>query len=341
MRTKRYVFSILLFLIFNVNYFANFSGSGSSSAYPFFQKVLNEYAFQNNSLISYYPNNSYQGYLDLLSLKVHFSAVDMYIDDNLLHRDHKKNLIHLPIYSNAVAVAFQLNDIKSLNLDSNVISKIYTGDILYWDDPLIQELNPTVNLPYLKIIPIFRQSNSGTTYLFSHFLNQSNSFWANNIGITPKLSLSFGLSAIDSKSVAELIKQINGSIGYIGYSYAKNQLATIAIKNKSGKFISPNQYSISEASNIKIPLDTRILNTNTSAAKGYPITSFTWMIFFNDQSDFHDNIYQAQAFQKFLYWMVDQGQQFTDFNGHAPISAQTLNINKKLIKSLTFNGRQL
>src|SRR5262249_37941517 len=57
-----------------------------------------------------------------------------------------------------------------LRLNGDVIAKIYMGQITTWNDPAIKALNPKLSLPDLKIVPVYRTGNSGTTYNFTDYL---------------------------------------------------------------------------------------------------------------------------------------------------------------------------
>ena len=68
---RLFIFIVCLFLnIFYTPIFSSINGSGSTSSYPFFQKILNEYSFSKNKLISYSPNSSFKGYNDLINKNV-------------------------------------------------------------------------------------------------------------------------------------------------------------------------------------------------------------------------------------------------------------------------------
>ena len=45
------------------------------------------------------------------------------------------------------------------------------GTITNWNDPAIKALNPKATIPDLKITPVHRTGNSGTTYNFTDYLS--------------------------------------------------------------------------------------------------------------------------------------------------------------------------
>src|SRR5437762_1939072 len=60
---------------------------------------------------------------------------------------------------------------SNLNLSGDVIAKIFMGQITNWNDRAIKALNPKASIPDLKITPVFRTGNSGTTYNFTDYLS--------------------------------------------------------------------------------------------------------------------------------------------------------------------------
>jgi phosphate transport system substrate-binding protein len=56
-------------------------------------------------------------------------------------------------------------------LDAEVIADIFERDITNYNDPAIAELNPDFDLPDLEIIPVHRSDGSGTTSVFTTYLD--------------------------------------------------------------------------------------------------------------------------------------------------------------------------
>ena len=330
------IFCVIFFLSWHV---FSFSGAGASSAYPFFQKQINEYTFISDLLIDYRPTSSYDGIEQLINKTIHFTAVDMYLNDELLNS--VDSLIHIPINTNAISIVFNLNSIESINLDSATLSAIFREEIQYWDDPKIQSLNETINLPHKRIVPIYRSGHSGSTYILSYFLNQTDFLWKHTIGINSQLKLEFGLGAHNSMDVSTLISQIDGSISYVGFGYSKNQLSTVAVKNKSGHFIISNHDSISAASDTSIPTDTRSMITNTDSKTGYPISYFTWILVYNNQALSHSSYSDAESFISFLKWLVTDAQSFSDSFNFSPLSKSLRSKALTIIDSLTYSGQSI
>ena len=78
--------------------------------------------------------------------------------------------LNIPVYISPIAVAFNLPGITELKLDATTVAKIFRGEIANWNDPAIAALNPGVSLPDLKVTPVNRSDDSGTTTNFTEYL---------------------------------------------------------------------------------------------------------------------------------------------------------------------------
>lgn len=82
-----------------------------------------------------------------------------------------------------MVVIYNLQDTTPLNLSLGSIADIYLGLRVQWNDTLIDGiLNPTMDLPHEKIIPVAQADYSLTTYLFTHLLSENDDIWATDYG---------------------------------------------------------------------------------------------------------------------------------------------------------------
>ena len=125
-------------------------------------------------------------------------------------------------------------------------------------------------------------------------------------------------------------------------TYAKNHsLPVILIQNKSGNFILPTLSAVSTAADVNIPLDTRILITDTEAPEGYPISGFTWLICYRNQDYDNRSPARGAALGEFLWWAVHEGQQFNEPLFYAPLPASAIAKAENIIRSLTHGNDYL
>lgn len=81
--------------------------------------------------------------------------------------------IDLPVYISPIAIIFNVDGVKKMNLDSATIAKIFSGAITTWNDPAIAALNPKATLPAATITAVHRSDDSGTTKNFADYLSKT------------------------------------------------------------------------------------------------------------------------------------------------------------------------
>ena len=124
-------------------------------------------------------------------------------------------VVHIPTCMGAVVMAYNLPEVKELQLTGDMIADIFLGKITRWNDPRIQQVNPGVTLPDKAVSPVYRSDGSGTTYVFSDYLTKISAPWAENIGTGKALKWPVGIAAKGNPGVAGTISQTPGAIGYI------------------------------------------------------------------------------------------------------------------------------
>ena len=79
-------------------------------------------------------------------------------------------IIELPAYLAPIVVVFQVDGVDELKLDPETIAGIFAGDIDRWNDEAIAAQNPDADLPDMRITPVHRSDESGTTENFTDYL---------------------------------------------------------------------------------------------------------------------------------------------------------------------------
>ena len=167
--------------------------------------------------------------------------------------------------------------------------------------------------------------------------------WAAQIGTGKSLNWPVGMGAKGNPGVAGTIKQTEGSIGYIGSEYAFAQkIQTAKVQNSSGVYILPSIESISAAAQGDIPADTRVMLTNSSDPAAYPISGFTWIILYKEQSYNNRSYEQAEATLKFLDWLISgKAQAEASKVNYAPLPAKAVSLSKQILRTATYNGKPI
>jgi phosphate transport system substrate-binding protein len=143
-------------------------------------------------------------------------------------------------------------------------------------------------------------------------------------------------------SIAKLVRQTPGSIGYVELIYALQNKETYGtIQNRKGKFIKPSLAATSMAANIPLPDDMKVSLTDTSAPEGYPISGFTWIILYGDQKYGDRTEQKTRELVKLVWWMTHEGQKYAEPLQYSPLSKTAVEKAEKLIKSITYGGKAL
>jgi phosphate transport system substrate-binding protein len=215
------------------------------------------------------------------------------------------------------------------------------GEITKWNDKQIKTENPGLKLPDLNISVIYRSDGSGTTFIFSDYMSKISEKWAKEIGTGKSLKWPVGMSAKGNPGVAGTIKQTVGAFGYIGSEYAfAAKIPFVKLKNKAGNYIEPSVESVSAAAQGDIPADTRVMLTNSSDPKAYPISAFTWIILYKEQDYNGRTLQQAEETLKFLNWLISpDAQAVAQKVDYAPLPGKAVSLAKTILKSVTYKGQ--
>jgi phosphate transport system substrate-binding protein len=253
-------------------------------------------------------------------------------------------LENIPLTVAALMVNYNLPGVKTpLKLNGTVLAQIYTGKIKTWNDPAIAKLNPGVTLPSLKITALHRADSSGSTFLFTSYLNaQDPAAWpAADVNTTVSWPAGAKQAAeTGSGGMVTGCQGIKGCIAYIGISYlAKTTaagLGSASLANKAGKFTQATAKTVNAALasfSGSTPASGSQSLINTSAAKGYPIINYEYAVVKKTQP----SAPQAAALKAFLKWTLTTGAASTFLSavGFEPLPSNVLTIAQKQIAAIS------
>ena len=191
-------------------------------------------------------------------------------------------VVHLPTVAGAVAIAYNLPGVdKGLKLSSDVVADMFLGNIRRWNDRRITALNPGVKLPDLPVAVVHRSDGSGTSYIFTSYLNAVSRAWSKRVGFGKSVDWPTGIGASGNAGVAGVVKQTPGSVAYVELAYAiQNHVPYAALKNR-GKFVEPNEATTMAAAAASVKAmekDVRVSIVNSPAKNAHPIAGFTYLL---------------------------------------------------------------
>jgi len=319
----------------------NMTGAGATFPYPLYSKMFNEYNKISKNDVNYQSIGSGGGQRQILERTVDFGASDGPMSDTDLAKAPGK-ILHVPITLGAVVPTYNIPGVdKQLKFSGKVLADIYLGKIKTWNDAAITKLNPDVKLPPLPITVVRRSDGSGTTFVFVDFLSSVSKEWKTKVGTATAVNWPTGIGGKGNEGVAGIVKSTPGAIGYNELVYAlQNKIDYGLVQNKAGQFVDANPKTVTEAAGAKvIPADTRVSLVNS--AKGYPISSFTWVLVYQEQKYGNRSQAQAQALKDLLTWMITDGQKYAEPLDYAGLPTNAQTRAKALVASMTYGGSKL
>ena len=305
---------------------ADLTGAGATFPYPLYSKWFHEYAARTGVKINYQSIGSGGGVRQLSEQTVDFGASDAPMSDAELAKAKGGAILHFPTVLGAVVVIYNLPTlVQPLKLDGGTIAAIYQGQITRWNDARIAALNPGMTLPAMDILVVHRSDGSGTTYVFTDYLAAVSSAWAAKPGKGKEVQWPVGLGGKGNEGVTGQVKQTPGAIGYAELAYAtQNKLATAAVANAAGEYVAPGIASVTAAaagaaSNLPAGTDYRVSIVNAPGKGVYPISSFTWIIVYEQQRDAK----RGKQLVDFLRWGLTDGQALAAPLDYAPLPEAT------------------
>ena len=303
------------------------NGAGATFPYPIYSKWFSEYnKLHPNVEINYQSIGSGGGIRQITNQTVFFGATDGPMsNDQLLAAPSK--ILHFPTVLGADVPVYNIPNVTAeLKFTGALLADIFLGKITKWNDPAITKLNPGVNLPGSDITVVHRSDGSGTTYIWVDYLSKVSPEWKTKVGVNTSVNWPAGVGGKGNEGVAGLVTQTPGSIGYVELIYAlQNRISYGSVQNLAGEFIRASEESVTAAAGAaagKMPPDFRVSITNAEGKGVYPISSFTWLLLFENPKDKA----QAKIMLDFVKWALTDGQKFAGQLGYAPLPADVVKL---------------
>ncbi len=338
MKSKIFLIAAVLMGLFATSSFAQLKLNGAGATFPYviYSKWFDVYHQKTGIEFNYQSIGSGGGIKQVIEGTVDFGASDGPMTDTQLKDAKQKQgteILHIPMIMGGEAIAYNLPQVgNGLNLSPDVLADIYLGKISKWNDKRISAINKGKNLPNKAIIVTHRSDGSGTTYIFVDYLSKVSKEWETKVGKGTSVNWPVGLGGKGNEGVAGLVKQTEGSIGYVELAYAiQNGLSYANLQNKAGNFIKPTFDAVSSAAAGAVknmPEDLRVSITNADGKDSYPISGFTWLLVYQNMKDKQ----KSEAIKNFLKWAITDGQKFAKDLYYAPLPKEVVKLCEKKIK---------
>ncbi|WP_455176062.1 phosphate ABC transporter substrate-binding protein PstS [Azospirillum largimobile] len=320
---------------------ADISGAGATFPYPIYAKWADAYKKETGTGLNYQSIGSGGGIKQIKAKTVTFGASDMPLKPEELEQ---AGLIQFPMIMGGVVPVVNLKGLKSgeVQLSGTVLANIYMGEITKWNDPQIKALNPNVNLPNTAIAPVYRSDGSGTNFLFTDYLSKTSPKFKTQIGANSSVQWPAGIGAKGNEGVANMVKQTDGSIGYVEYAYAKqNNITYVGLQNKDGKTVVPKIEAFQAAAANADWANAKgyyVILTDEPGADSWPITGASFILMYKNPQDV---AVSAEAL-KFFDWAYKNGAKMATDLDYVPMPESVVTmVQKTWSQSIQADGKPI
>ena len=331
MKNSRKTLNILFAAVLATGFAAGVSaqeitGAGASFPAPIYAKWASDYNTATGVKVNYQSIGSGGGIKQIDSKTVDFGASDMPLTDEVLKT---KGQIQFPTVMGGVVPVINVKGIEpgQMKLTGQVLGDIYLGKVARWNDPAIKALNPTLALPDAAIAQVRRADGSGTTFLFTNYLSKVNAEWKSKVGEGTAVNWPLGAGGKGNEGVAAFVGRLPNSIGYVEYSYAKqNKLSFTLMQNAAGVFVKPEDDTFkAAAAGADWNKSFFQVLTNQAGKDAWPITGATFILMHQKQ----DKPVNAAEALKFFTWAFKNGNKTAADLDYVPMPASVIALIEK------------
>lgn len=287
-------------------------GAGATFVNPIFVDWIFEYndVRNPNGKVNYQSIGSGGGISQFLGQTVDFGASERYLRTEQLQaarRDRGCDAIQFPIVFGSVTIAFNDEFYDELILDGNAIADIFERRITKYNDPAIQALNPGRELRDEDIIPVHRSDGSGTTSVFTTFLDKDATIdegkWT--LGNGTEVQWPAGtIGGQGNEGVAAAIQQNSGALGYLNQAYILIQgFPQARVVNADGNAVLATLEATQEGAEVAAIPGSFQFDILDIGGEGFPITGtawvFVWECGYDDATE--------KLLKDFWTWSVTEG----------------------------------
>jgi len=312
---------------------SNITGAGATFPYAIYTKWAEGYKAATGKQVNYQGIGSSGGIKQIKAKTVDFGGTDAPLKEEQLDAD---KMVQIPTVMGGVTIVMNVPGIESgkLKLDGTTAADMFRGAIKKWNDPAIARLNPGVKLPDLAVTVAHRSDGSGTTFVFSNYLAKQSVAFKRDVGTGTTVNWPVnGIGGKGNPGVAANVQKIRGTIGYVDIADAiKNNMKFVALKNKAGNYIVPNQDAVADAAagaNFKVKGMAPDL-LDQSHKNAWPITSATYILAYEKGAD----AARQKGVVDFFTWSLKNGQKMAEELGFVPLPANVVKMVEAEMKNI-------
>jgi phosphate transport system substrate-binding protein len=316
-------------------------GAGASFPLPVYSQWAHKYHTLTEMKLNYQSIGSGGGIAQIKAKTVDFGASDAPLKAEELEQF---GLIQFPMIMGGVVPVVHIKGIKAgeMKLSNEILADIFLGKITTWNDPAIAALNSGLKLPDQKITVVHRADGSGTTWIFTNFLDKVSQEWHDTVGTAKAVDWPVGVGGKGNEGVSQYVKRVDGAIGYVEFAYAlQNKMAYVLLKNQAGNFVAPTIETFQSAAANADWANAEgfyMVLTNQPGSNSWPITGASFILIYKEQKE--KGI--AEAMLQFFDWCYTNKDaiEIAEKLHYVPIPEQVVAQVQQIWKtSVTANGQ--
>ncbi len=292
------------------------TGAGATFPAPIYSKWAADYNKATGVKVNYQSIGSGGGIKQIDSKTVDFGASDMPLTDEVLKT---KGQMQFPTVMGGVVPVINVKGIEpgQLKLTGQLLGDIFLGKVARWNDPAIKALNPTLALPDAAIAQVRRADGSGTTFIFTNYLSKVNADWKSKVGEGTAVNWPVGAGGKGNEGVAAFVARLPNSMGYVEYSYVKqNKMTYAVVQNSAGNFVKPEDDTFkAAAAGADWAKSFYQILTNQPGKDAWPISGATFILMHTKQ----DKPANATEVLKFFSWAYKNGDKIAADLDYVPM----------------------
>jgi phosphate transport system substrate-binding protein len=307
-------------------------GAGATFPYPIYAQWAHVHEKVAGTKLNYQSIGSGGGIAQIKAKTVLFGASDAPLTAAELEEG---GLIQFPLVMGGVVPVVNLEGVApgQMKLSGTVLADIYLGAIKKWNDKAIAALNPDLNLPDKDIAVVHRADGSGTTWIFTNYLDKVSPAWREKVGTDKAVSWPTGMGGKGNEGVAAYVQRVSGSIGYVEFAYAlQNQMSHTQLQNQAGKFVGPTIESFQAAAanaDWKGAPGFYMVLTDQPGDGSWPITGASFILLHKQQKDAE----KTAAMLRFFDWcFVSGGDKAVELH-YVPMPTPVIELVRELWKT--------